>query len=485
MRASAPVDVYFVRSRASNLEFCFPRNAPPPMEGTMPRGKRWRPSDEDDDLIFAVCHKFLYQVGKTCEPDAAGSSSSGDSDASDDSGKPVKTKETARRGAAAAVAEWLKEEWDRPDLNRERIYPLFWEAVRRNLLFLQPPPEKALAIQLRKAYNLGDYEGEIHVVNARNEIESNHLNTFTADLVHSLIAKVSKAKESKWRPSGEGDEEADAIKVHLGMGAGYAAAQVAKRLADRLRSDPKHPTLVLHALSSGGFLVNDPHKAPVTYFSYFSEFGSNTKGTIEYVALYSQTVVNDQEYKQLQLNPGIRKSFEQKTEIDIVISSLADGKHKHGLLVQYLNHLVSEGELDISVLENMRKAGWCGDVQFRPYSETGPLLEECPVRAVTLFEINELVEMAKKDDRYVVIVAGPCGECGEPKVDAIHPLLKQKTLRLWTHFVTDAQTARRLLQHVDEENRLAHYEESERSASKQNDADQNDADADDNAAATR
>jgi hypothetical protein len=445
----------------------------------MPRGKRWRPSDEDDDLIFAVCHKFLYQVGKTCEPDTIGDSSTNGSN--DGAEKPAKPKEAARRGAAAAVAEWLKEEWDRPDLNRERIYPLFWEAVRRNLLFLQPPPEKALAAQLREAYNLNDYEGEVHVVNARNEVESNHLNTFTADLVHSLIGKVSKAKEKKWRPDEEGDEDSNAIKVHLGMGAGYAAAQVAKRLADRLRSDPKHPTLVLHALSSGGFLVNDPHKAPVTYFSYFSEFGSNTKGTIEYVALYSQTVVNDQEYKQLQLNPGIRKSFEQKGEIDIVISSLADGKHKHGLLVQYLNHLVSEGELDVSVLENMRKAGWCGDVQFRPYSETGPLLEECPVRAVTLFEINELVEMAKEDNRYVVIVAGPCGECGEPKVDAIHPLLKQKTLRLWTHFVTDAQTARRLLQHVDEENRLENFKASENSAIDQSDAERPDTSEDDDA----
>jgi DNA-binding transcriptional regulator LsrR (DeoR family) len=42
-------------------------------------------------------------------------------------------------------------------------------------------------------------------------------------------------------------------------------------------------------------------------------------------------------------------------------------------------------------------------------------------------------------------VAGPCGECGETKKNALLPLLANPKLRLWTHLVTDAKTAKELL----------------------------------------
>ena len=72
-----------------------------------------------------------------------------------------------------------------------------------------------------------------------------------------------------------------------------------------------------------------------------------------------------------------------------------------------------------------RPGGWKGDVQFRPYTDSGALIEECPVRAVTLFELDELVELARTDGKYVVLLAGPCGECGEPKVEALRPLVPE------------------------------------------------------------
>jgi DNA-binding transcriptional regulator LsrR (DeoR family) len=101
-----------------------------------------------------------------------------------------------------------------------------------------------------------------------------------------------------------------------------------------------------------------------------------------------------------------------------------------------------------NVLIKMYKAGWVGDVQFRPYSAEGPLPENvCPVRAVTLFELDELVRIAKDrtNGKYVVLVAGPCGECGETKKNALRPLLANEQLRLWTHLIVDAKTAKELL----------------------------------------
>jgi DNA-binding transcriptional regulator LsrR (DeoR family) len=95
--------------------------------------------------------------------------------------------------------------------------------------------------------------------------------------------------------------------------------------------------------------------------------------------------------------------------------------------------------------DRMLAAGWVGDVQFRPYTAEGPLLDACPVKAVTLFEIADMVRRIERPEKYVVLLAGPCGECGEPKTDALVPLLTRPSLRLWTHLVTDVQTAASLL----------------------------------------
>jgi len=385
----------------------------------MPRARRWHPGQESDELIFAVCDRFLNQLGSQFDPKSAQATGE-------------------RKGAAAAVAEWLRDEWGRDDLTRERIYPLFWEAVRRNFLFLQAPREERLAARVAEKYNLTPTEDDavIQVVNARGADSARHVTSSTADLVLDLVDRVVEKRKADRKP-GEAPEP-----VHIGMGAGYATMMVAKRLADRVRSDLDCPPLVLHALSAGGFLVNDPQKAPITYFSYFED----ALPRVEYVALFSETVVSlKDDYERIKLNPGVRRSFERRSEIDIIVTSLAGSHHEHGLLNKFLTHLVDEGVLKPNVFEKMDAAGWRGDVQFRPYTDSGPLIDECPVRAVTLFELDEMVDMARADGKYVVLLAGPCGECGHPKVDALRPLIAQPSLRLWTHLVTDAQTAQALV----------------------------------------
>lgn len=384
----------------------------------MPRTRRWHPGQESDELIFAVCDRFLRQLGDQY-------------DAQRD------TEDRGRKGAAAAVAEWLKSYYGRKDLTRERVYPLFWEAVRRNFLFLQAPREAKLAERLSQRFGLQPTEDNavIHVVNAKGKEAPRHVTSTTADLVLDLVDRVAERHRSARRPGEEVEP------VHIGMGAGFATMMVAKRLAERVRSDLDCPPLVLHALSAGGFLVNEPQKAPVTYFSYFED----ALPKVEYVALFSETVVSlKEDYERVKMNPGVRRSFERRSQIDIIVTSLAAAHHKHGLLVKFLSYLVEEGVLKEGIFERMDAAGWRGDVQFRPYTDSGPLIDECPVRAVTLFELDEMVDMARTDGKYVVLVAGPCGECGEPKVDALRPLLANPDLRLWTHLVTDAQTAQEL-----------------------------------------
>jgi len=390
------------------------------MSTKKPKSNRWHPSDESDDLIFAVCDRFFKQLGKTYQS-VATHSDDGESE--------------EKRGAAAAVAAWLKEEWGRTDLTREKVYPLFWEASRRGFLLLQAPPEKQLADRVREKFGLQPHNGQLTVVNVRGESAALHVTSRAADLIVDLIERVSREKNAKL-PKGS-----PPASVHLGMGAGFAAMLVAKRLAQKVNTDGDCPPLVLHSLTGGGFLVNEPQKSPTTYMSYFDQ----TVAKVSYVALFTETVVDNSDYERHKMNPGIRLPFERRDEIDIVVTSLAAADHEHGLLGSYLSHLAEQKLLDKNLRQEMRDAGWVGDVQFRPYSADGPLENVCPVRAVTLFELDELVKLAKSGNKYVVLVAGPCGECGTPKAQALKPLLANDKLRLWSHLVTDAGTATELL----------------------------------------
>jgi len=386
---------------------------------TKVRSARWQPSHESDELVFAVCDRFLRQLGVS-----SGSATP------EELGLNEK-----KKGAAAAVSHWLKEHWGRPDLNREKIYPLFWEAAQRGFMLLQPPMEKSLADRIGKQYAIDTTRQYIKVVNSQGDVASKHVAAAAADTVVDLIEQVAQEKLSKCKP---GDPTPA---VHLGMGAGYATMLVAQRIARRVGSGVKFPPLVLHAISAGGFLANEPQKAPATYFSYFDRDILD----VECVTLFTETVVWNEDYQRVKTNPGTQRAFDRKNEIDIFITSLAAARHEHGLLEQFLAQLMEEKLLERETLDNMYKAGWVGDVQFCPYSQDGPLHDICKVRAVTLFEIEELVEFSKQPGKYVVLTAGPCGECGASKSEALIPLLKNDKLKLWTHLVADTQTAKKIM----------------------------------------
>jgi hypothetical protein len=387
---------------------------------------RWHASQESDELVFAVCDRYFMQLGRAAK------------DGESDSNIDPETGEK-HRGAASAVADWIQTVKGRTDITREKVYPMFWEACHRGFLLLQPPPEHRLRKKLENHFSLYKHPGEVTVVNVSGETAAQHVTAAAADQIVELIERVWKEKREQYPD----DPEKQA--VHLGMGAGYATMLVARRLAYKIRAGAEVPQIVLHAISSGGFLPNEPHKSPSTYFSYFDPSLMN----IRFVALFSATVVSSSDYENQKSNPAIRYSFEQRDDIDIIVTSLAAADHEHGLLEQYLTHLVDQRLLSKDVLTKMRSAGWIGDVQFCPYSVEGPLTESvCPVRAVTLFELDELVKMAKDraNGKYVVLVAGPCGECGETKKNALRPLLANDKLRLWTHLLLDAKTAKELLE---------------------------------------
>ena len=85
-------------------------------------------------------------------------------------------------------------------------------------------------------------------------------------------------------------------------------------------------------------------------------------------------------------------------------------------------------------------------VAYLPYSQRGPVRQEGDdLRAVTLFEIQELVQRARLKNKYVVLIARKCGKCGRDRSDALRPLLTIPELKVWTTLVMDVTTARGLL----------------------------------------
>jgi len=211
---------------------------------------------------------------------------------------------------------------------------------------------------------------------------------------------------------------------------------VASQLATRLRGlkgDPL-PELSVHALSSG-FDIHRPQTAPVSFFGFFEDTGIKTN----YVGLFAPAVVESRDYGSTKKLYGVKESFEAKRELDIVVTSLGSASHGGG----DFNKFMRLGKA--TAIKALKKAGWVGDVQYRPFSAQGPITADTEICAVTLLEIEELVAMASDQDKHVVVVSGPCSVCGETRVDALRPLFEEPSLKLWSHIVMDLMTAEDLL----------------------------------------
>lgn len=320
------------------------------------------------------------------------------------------------------IAEWLQKEHELPNMKRESIYPLLREARRRGYFSVLPPAE--IALQQRICDRFQVEKESIHVVRVRGDTAPGYVADAAAKEIVGLIYEVARTKE----------------RVHLGLGGGATVQGVARALSWRLRSEVSLPPLGLHALSSG-FDVNNPASAPVVFLGLFDQAAPD----IEYVGLFAPAVVEAKAYQRQLTLPGVSESFQRAGEIDIVVTSLASASDDHGQLNRFMNL----GEKKSKGLGALRRAGWVGDVAYRPYSETGPIETNPGIRAVSLFELKQLVDLAKKLNKHVVLVATPCGVCHEPKGEALRPLLTEESLRLWTHLVMDLTTAQSLLPQED------------------------------------
>ena len=321
-----------------------------------------------------------------------------------------------RNEKVSEIADWLENEGF--SVSREQIYPLIRRGISLGFIKLCPPTEMKLSRELSSVYPRA--AADIQVLNVTGPQTMEHLALAGAEKILMLVKELGKRKAA----------------VHIGIGGGRTAERVSSYLALLLRSETRKevPKIVLHALSSG-FSPKNPITAPVAFFSFFRSLQDLE---INYVGLFSEAMVPIEQYEEVKERPGVREAFAERKKIDIVVTSLAASDDPDG----QFNELLRLGPSD--AIKDLRKRGWIGDVQWRPYSEEGPIVTPTGIRSVTLFELDDLVRLAQSPRKHVILVGSPSLR-GKSKGKAIRPLLEQPNLRVFNHLILDVPTATDLL----------------------------------------
>jgi hypothetical protein len=372
--------------------------------------KKWKTIP--DDVVFAVCDRFMH-------------------------GEKV-----------SAIAKWVEREKGLV-LNREEIYPLLVEGRERDLIRLIPPTEATAELRIREVLGRVQQRAQlprVTVPSTGGGAGAEHVAAAAADVVMKTICEVweskrkalGREKESTrylprklWKSS-RADEDWDTA-VHIGLGAGLTTQRVAMFLAGSLkRCGDNRPNIHIHALTSG-HSVGSPQTAPMYYFSFFHGIPG-----IRWVSFYAPPYVREEDYDLVRNLPGVKPAYAARSKIDVVITAFGSRKDGHG---DYTRFMADYPDLLGADADRLDDAGWTGDVQYRPYSDTGPITATTTYRPATLFELSDLAQMALDSQKAVILVAGPCRTCGSLRGDALLPLLRSPSLAVWSHLIVDLETA--------------------------------------------
>jgi hypothetical protein len=162
---------------------------------------------------------------------------------------------------------------------------------------------------------------------------------------------------------------------------------------------------------------------------------------VSFRGLFAPAYVKAEDWDKTLELVGVRESFAEKHTLHVIITALASARDPHGELNRFMELNADLGGQTRRILDG--EEGRVGDVMYRPFSTRGPITRQVGIRAVTLFEPAELVTFAAQENRAVILVAGPCADkgCRRSRSDALLPLLREPSLDVWSHLVTDDITA--------------------------------------------
>jgi len=309
-----------------------------------------------------------------------------------------------------------KEMKPNPELTREAVYPLLAKAKSLGFVRVLPPRHEKLAEKVETRF---DCERRSITVVPTLEPKFNSLVAeVAAGIVLDLMRDLKKG----------GHDE-----VGLGIGPGRATLDFARHLGELLKGDAGLPQINLHAISAG-CPTNFPEYASTSFFNMFPKNLVSKR-----FGLFAETIVPTENYKEIIERPWVKDAFDVRDDISIIVTSMGDIQDKHDLFTAFLQ----KGGCQPGKL---KKEGWVGNVQYRPYTSKGPVTgKREPMRSVTLFELADFVTIAKTKNRHVVLIARQCGQCGRSRAKALRPLLENPELHVWSEIVMDAATASELL----------------------------------------
>ncbi len=303
-----------------------------------------------------------------------------------------------------------------PRLTREAVYPLLASAKSHGFVRLVPPLHERLAEEIVQRF--GCERGSIKVVSTQEP----RFNYFVAEVAASLVLEILR------RLKKGGQEE-----VGIGIGPGRATLDFARHLGGLLRTESGLPQINLHAISAG-CPTELPEYASTSFFNLFPRNLVSRR-----YGLFAETMVPSKDYKKIIERAWLADAFQKRDEISIVATSMGDMYDAHDLYTAFL--MQSDNNI-----KKLQKQGWVGNVQYRPYTKTGPVPPEHePWRSVTLYELPDFVSIARTKNKHVVLIARQCSRCGRSRAPALRPLLEVPELRVWSEIVMDAATACELL----------------------------------------
>jgi len=263
----------------------------------------------------------------------------------------------------------------------------------------------------------------------------------TVEVVNSVvptdIADRAARRIIEWAQQ-RGDAGQAALRVGL-MGGGTIMA-VCRALAPALAGlaeDEKQrlPALTFQALAVGDN-VREPLEDPASFFTYFADPWLNPLRR-DYIAVHApvfrapgQHDGEDREFEQL-------RAEARSCDIVLVSAGVLDDRHS------FLGRLQSTAP---DIWQRLRDANCKGDLGRLPVSLDGPmslsLFEKAPCTLIGLDDLSAMVQ----ENRRVMVIAAPCGDCRAHKAEIIQTLLevRDKGFTLFSDLVCDSHTGRRM-----------------------------------------
>ena len=316
---------------------------------------------------------------------------------------------------ASQIRDEVSREFGIADMSREEPYRLLAHAAVSGWLQYRAPLEQALRLRVREAH---PWLEDVEVVH-----------TAVADDVAQCAARVLLGMIQRLVLQRRQAE------VHVGFAGGSSMRGLALAFAPLLRQPSTNlpERIVFHSMAAG-FDVFDPTMDPNSFFAYFQKDAAMITSTA-FVGLQAPSLVRTSHMAELKELEGIRESYKLAGALDIIVTSASQRSDDHNRLRDYMRKAPA-------ALARLERAGWVGDVMWRPISAEGPIEIETQIRAMTLKELSELPAFIANGKK-VLLMLGPCSACHKPKTDLLKVLLAMKP-PLMTHLVVDSRTARPL-----------------------------------------